>query len=335
MSEFDPYHFWLGIPPADQPPNHYRLLGIDLYETDSRVIDHAADRQMTFLHECSLGEHLAESQQLLNEVSAARICLLDPQAKAGYDETLETALHEAPADDASADESEHAYDQPRRQRPNSQPRRKKKGGFGVVLAAALGGVTAIGLLAMFWGDEEPEPETRKTQRADSSKSELVVASNKRDVPKPIAKTELPEEKSPTPIAKTSKPLNVPEVETPKPEPSEETPPSEPEVRPHDIDPVTAIKTPEFQDAKLIGKWMLLNDKGKPTLYITLDAKGNVTTNSKSKGKWEVVGSEVRVTMDVGHKRLVRFENGRYVWHSVKASSDWEVEPGTSRGFKKR
>lgn len=23
---FDPYHKWLGIPPKDQPPNHYRLL---------------------------------------------------------------------------------------------------------------------------------------------------------------------------------------------------------------------------------------------------------------------------------------------------------------------
>lgn len=27
---FDPYHQWLGIPPKDQPPNHYRLLGVSL-----------------------------------------------------------------------------------------------------------------------------------------------------------------------------------------------------------------------------------------------------------------------------------------------------------------
>ena len=25
---FDPYHIWLGIPPEDQPPSHYRLLAI-------------------------------------------------------------------------------------------------------------------------------------------------------------------------------------------------------------------------------------------------------------------------------------------------------------------
>jgi hypothetical protein len=28
MAGFDPYHVWLGIPPHEQPPNHYRLLGI-------------------------------------------------------------------------------------------------------------------------------------------------------------------------------------------------------------------------------------------------------------------------------------------------------------------
>ena len=39
MSEaFDPYHRWLGISPKDQPPDHYRLLGIEQFESDLRVI---------------------------------------------------------------------------------------------------------------------------------------------------------------------------------------------------------------------------------------------------------------------------------------------------------
>ena len=29
---FDPYYRWLGIPPGEQPPNHYRLLGVQLFE---------------------------------------------------------------------------------------------------------------------------------------------------------------------------------------------------------------------------------------------------------------------------------------------------------------
>ena len=30
--EFDPYRKWLGIPPQEQPPNHYRLLGIAVFD---------------------------------------------------------------------------------------------------------------------------------------------------------------------------------------------------------------------------------------------------------------------------------------------------------------
>lgn len=42
--DFDPYRKWLGIVPKDQPPNHYRLLGIELFESDPDVIEGAADQ---------------------------------------------------------------------------------------------------------------------------------------------------------------------------------------------------------------------------------------------------------------------------------------------------
>ena len=40
---FDPYYTWLGIPPKDQPPNHYRLLAIERFESNADVIANAAD----------------------------------------------------------------------------------------------------------------------------------------------------------------------------------------------------------------------------------------------------------------------------------------------------
>ena len=42
---FDPYHQWLGISPSEQPPNHYRLLGIAPFEADPAVISQAADQR--------------------------------------------------------------------------------------------------------------------------------------------------------------------------------------------------------------------------------------------------------------------------------------------------
>jgi hypothetical protein len=89
---FDPYHKWLGISPKDQPPNHYRLLGIDLFESDSDVIDASANRHMAFVQGCATGPHLALSQKLLNELAAARLCLLDSKKKAAYDAKLKASV---------------------------------------------------------------------------------------------------------------------------------------------------------------------------------------------------------------------------------------------------
>ena len=52
---FDPYHKWLGIPPEEQPPNHYRLLGVPLFIHNPNVIEHAADRQMGHLRTFQAG----------------------------------------------------------------------------------------------------------------------------------------------------------------------------------------------------------------------------------------------------------------------------------------
>ena len=89
---FDPYYVWLGIPPEDQPPHHYRLLGINLFERESRVIESAGDRQMMHLRTFQSGGHSAESQRLLNEIAKAKIALLNPQKKAAYDGQLKRAL---------------------------------------------------------------------------------------------------------------------------------------------------------------------------------------------------------------------------------------------------
>jgi hypothetical protein len=91
-AEFNPYHVWLGIPPDDQPANHYRLLGLRVFETNADVIESAADRQMAHLRTFQGGKHGEMTQRLLNEVAAARICLLDPKKRAAYDERLRAAL---------------------------------------------------------------------------------------------------------------------------------------------------------------------------------------------------------------------------------------------------
>ena len=89
---FDPYYVWLGIPPQERPANFYRLLAIQLLESDPDVIDNAADQRTAHLRTFQSGKHGKEAEKLLNEVSAARVCLLDPKKKAAYDQQIKASL---------------------------------------------------------------------------------------------------------------------------------------------------------------------------------------------------------------------------------------------------
>lgn len=85
---FDPYYKWLGISPQNQPPDLYRLLALERFETDLEVIEAAANRQMIYIQGCAAGPYVEHSQKLLNEIAAARLCLLDVRRKAEYDAVL-------------------------------------------------------------------------------------------------------------------------------------------------------------------------------------------------------------------------------------------------------
>ncbi len=82
---FDPYHKWLGIPLADQPPTHYRLLAINPFEADPDVIANAADQRMAHVKQYQAGRHTEHSQEILNQIATAKLCLLHPLRKAEYD----------------------------------------------------------------------------------------------------------------------------------------------------------------------------------------------------------------------------------------------------------
>jgi hypothetical protein len=91
-NDFDPYYKWLGIPPRDQPPHYYRLLGIEVFESDRDVIDAAANRVMSYLKDLAIGDDAQHSQKLLNEVARARLCLLNRKKKDDYDAQLRSKL---------------------------------------------------------------------------------------------------------------------------------------------------------------------------------------------------------------------------------------------------
>ena len=87
-TEFDPYRDLLDVRCKERPPSHYALLGLELFESDCAKIDEVAGERMAMLQEMANSKYVDASQKLLNEVSGARRCLLDPTKKIAYDEVL-------------------------------------------------------------------------------------------------------------------------------------------------------------------------------------------------------------------------------------------------------
>ncbi|HTN74500.1 MAG TPA: hypothetical protein VL096_04610 [Pirellulaceae bacterium] len=99
-AKFDPYQAWLGIPPAEQPPHFYRLLGLPPLEQDLALIASAAQIRSRHLHGLRSGAHSGDAERLLRELKHAQQCLLHPGKKTQYDEQLAAALAQRAANDA-------------------------------------------------------------------------------------------------------------------------------------------------------------------------------------------------------------------------------------------
>ena len=229
---FDPYYKWLGIPPNEQPPNHYRLLGLQLFESNAEVIEAAANRQMAYVQQRASGKHAAVSQKLLNELSAARVCLLDPKKKAAYDDGLRRAMATHQPDAMSSEtpsvQSEMGLDlggfvsavTPRRHLPPTR-RRKPRWPLFAMLGMAILVLVVIGVVvATSNKDRELTPEAggRKviTKSALTTPAENSIAKPKsKSEPKAGAKQEAEPVESdkkelPSEAEKSSSPAETPE-----------------------------------------------------------------------------------------------------------------------------
>ncbi len=150
---FDPYYKWLGIPPAEQPATYYRLLAITPFETDTEVIDNAANRQMMMVRTFQSGQRSKLSQRLLNEISAARITLLDPEKRAKYDQQLKQRIAAATPQPDPLSAPQLTPLQPLPQQPSpvahgAKPSLSAKLGLEPWVLTALSGAGAVALLVL-------------------------------------------------------------------------------------------------------------------------------------------------------------------------------------------
>jgi WD40 repeat protein len=162
MVPFDPYHIWLGISETARPISKYRLLAIDDFEDNREVISAAAERQTIYLRTLQAGEHEVLVAQLLNEVSQARVCLLDGKSKSRYDTQLRSQLEPAPEQDPLAFAAEELASISSRPATRSRSQRGKP--FWQrpwAIPAAAGGVVVLLLLMWLFGGDESKPAEKQ------------------------------------------------------------------------------------------------------------------------------------------------------------------------------
>ncbi|MCD0459371.1 hypothetical protein [Roseiconus lacunae] len=82
------YQEWLEIPADRLPPNHYAILGVEDYESDTDVIERAAKSRGAYLHQLASGPERKTVQQLLSQVAVAKRTLLSDELRLAYDREL-------------------------------------------------------------------------------------------------------------------------------------------------------------------------------------------------------------------------------------------------------
>jgi hypothetical protein len=88
MAEMDFYKEWLGIPEGPRPPDHYELLRCVRFTDDAEKIRAHYKKLNAHVRKYATGKFSVQSQELLNEMAKAMLCLTDVERKRDYDESL-------------------------------------------------------------------------------------------------------------------------------------------------------------------------------------------------------------------------------------------------------
>lgn len=83
----DVYKDWLGIPDGPRPPDHYALLRLVQFEDDVEKVRKNYKKLNAHVRKYATGQYSMQSQDLLNEMAKAMLCLTDAERKQEYDQS--------------------------------------------------------------------------------------------------------------------------------------------------------------------------------------------------------------------------------------------------------
>ena len=86
--QLDVYRDWLGIAELARPLNHYQLLRLKSFEDNPAKVREHYRKMNAHVRKFAAGDYAKQSQDLLNELARAMLCLTDSRRKIEYDASL-------------------------------------------------------------------------------------------------------------------------------------------------------------------------------------------------------------------------------------------------------
>lgn len=86
--QLEVYRDWLGITETARPLTHYQLLRLNKFEDDPAKIRLHYRKMNAHVRKFASGDFAQQSQELLNELAKAMLCLTDTRRKGEYDASL-------------------------------------------------------------------------------------------------------------------------------------------------------------------------------------------------------------------------------------------------------
>ena len=220
---FDPYFALLEIVPESGPMTFYRLLGIGRFESDSVVINGAADQRREQLRQVASGPHRQHTLKLLKQVETARRCLTNEVSRNEYETKLRALLAKGsgrPSAKHSAGKkspqrqsasSARASTRSKPESPTAQQRRRVAGEkrkaasrkymvIGGILFGTVGLLAAFVVPGLLASTEEPS-----RLQTDQLSQVAAAAPSTGGEPAAAAKTTPKEPKQPSNIGRSSSP----------------------------------------------------------------------------------------------------------------------------------
>lgn len=83
--KIDVYRDWLKIEATNRPLNYYQILKLKAFEDNVTVIRKHYRELNAYIRKFATGDYIEQSQDLLNELAKAMLCLTDHERKSEYD----------------------------------------------------------------------------------------------------------------------------------------------------------------------------------------------------------------------------------------------------------